>query len=395
VGAAEQRFLEKNLQLLAARLNIDATRATILQARLWNNPNLSIEQNIYNYQRKRYFDFTSEGNTEFAVQQLFLLAGKRGKQIRLAEINTEIAEDSFTDLLRSLKLELRSDLYDLYFLQQSLKFYDESVDALRKTVGSAENILEKRSILLSEVLRVKSLLFSLENERLGLLNKAVQIKWDLHVLLRDTADTYYIPQLDRQYLDGLSLDTLSLPYAMSLATLSRPDLRVALANLQTAETNLALQRALAVPDVTVGFRWSRAGSYIPDYYAFSVAIDLPILNRNQGNIQQAELALRATKASLDNTFASVEKDVATAYEKALSIDRLYKTRDPKFTSQYKDLAAGMLKTYENRNLSVIQFTDFFESFRTSVVQMNQLQNDRLDAFESLNFVTGTDVLNPK
>ncbi len=388
---AERIFVARNLQLLAARFNIDAARAAVVQAGLWNNPTIAIEQNVYNPETKRYFDFTKDGNTEIALQQLFVLAGKRGMQVRLAELNSTMAEQTLYDLLRSLRLELRTDFYDLYFLQRSLTFYDESIAALRKTVTSAETILERRSILLAEVLRVKSLLFSLENERLGLRNKAVQMEWDLHVLLHDTLMVHYRPVLDRAALDRLSLDTLSRQRAVQLAREHRPDIQMAEVNLHAAETTLALQKALAVPDVTVGGRWSRAGSYIPDYFAVSVSVDLPLLNRNQGNIQQADIACRASKAVLENALSNVDKDVATAYDKAFSTDQLYKTLDRKFTDQYHQLVEGMLKTYDNRNISVIQFTDFYESYRTSVVQMNQLQNDRIDAFETLNFVTGTNV----
>jgi outer membrane protein, heavy metal efflux system len=391
---AEARFLQRNLQLLAGRLNVDASRAAIVQARLWNNPNLSIEQNIYNPQTKQYFDFTRDGNTEIQIQQLFVLAGKRGRQVHLAEVNADVAEQTMYDLLRSLRYELRTDFYDLFFLQQSLRFYEESVSALRRTVESTESILEKRSILLSEVLRVKSLLFSLENERLGVLNKANQIQWDLHVLLHDTAAVYYLPQVDRKSLDDMSVEPLTLGRLLELAQQTRPDLKAATANVRLAETTLALNKALAVPDVTVGGRWSRAGSYIPDYFAISVSVDLPIFNRNQGNILQAELGVEQSKALLAQTISALEKDVAGAYAKAVSTDRVYKGLDRKFTGQYQQLVAGMIKTFENRNISVIQFTDFFESYRTSIVQMNQLQSDRLDAFEAINYVVGTNILGP-
>jgi len=76
---AEDRFLKENLQLLASRYNINAADAQITQAGLWSNPNISIEQNIYNQTTHRYFDFTNTGNTEVQIQQLFALAGKKDK----------------------------------------------------------------------------------------------------------------------------------------------------------------------------------------------------------------------------------------------------------------------------------------------------------------------------
>ncbi len=48
VQQAEQQFLQRNLQLIAARFTIDVARAAVSQAGLWNNPNLTLEQNIHN-----------------------------------------------------------------------------------------------------------------------------------------------------------------------------------------------------------------------------------------------------------------------------------------------------------------------------------------------------------
>ena len=50
MSEVEQRFLDRNLQLLAGRLANDAARAAVVQAQLWNNPTIAVEQNIYNNQ---------------------------------------------------------------------------------------------------------------------------------------------------------------------------------------------------------------------------------------------------------------------------------------------------------------------------------------------------------
>lgn len=394
---AEDRFLRGNLQLLAARLNIDASRAAVVQAQLWSNPNIQIEQNVYNPQTRRYLDLTKYGNTEVQIQQLFLLAGKRDKQVKLAEISTHIAEHTFYDLLRALRLELRSDYYDLYFLQQSVAFYDESLKVLHNTVTSVERIYERRSILLAEVLRLKALLFSLENERLGLLSQMEEIQGGMRILLRDTthARVYYLPILDRARLDSMRVDTLSLDRLIVQAKELRPDYQIADANVQFEETNLALQRAMAIPDVTLGGRYSRNGSYIPDYFAVTVAVDIPLLNRNQGNILVSEKTLEVGKANREQVARTVEKEVTVAYHRAVETDRLFKSFDRKFTFQYQSLVEGMVANYLKRNMTIIEFTDFYESYRTAMLQMNQLQDDRADAFEALNYALGSDRVLPE
>ena len=53
----------------------------------------------------------------------------------------------------------------------------------------------------------------------------------------------------------------------------------------------------------------------------------------------------------------------------------------------------MVQNYLKRNMTLIEFTDFYESYRTAMLQINQLQDDRADAFETLNYATGTDLYN--
>ncbi len=389
-------FARKNLALLAARFNVNAAQAGEIQAALWNNPNVSIEQNIYNPETGRVLDFTSDGNTEIAVQQLIQLAGKRDKQVRIAEISTGLSEEKFADLLRALTLQLRKSFYDLHYARRALQFYDQSIEPLERTVKIAEGVYEHRSILLSEVLRLKSLLFALQTERLEVRQRATDAESALRVLLQDSlvASAVIVPQPDLAALAGMSLSRVPLDSVIITALRSRPDYRAAQQIVELDRSNLALQHALAVPDVTVGGRWSRAGSYIPDYYAVSVSIDLPLFNRNQGNIAMAERTLEADRLLADNTRKSVEQDIISAYRKAQEADRLFKDFDQRFADDYGALVSGMISNYEKRNISIIEFTDFFESYRTSMLQIFQLQNSRLDAFEDLNYAAGTTVVRP-
>ena len=392
LAAAEQRFLQNNLQLLASKLHIDAAKAAKVQAEVWSNPNIAFEQNIYNQYTGKWFDVTSSGNTEIQIQQLFLLAGKRDKQIKLADINTAIAEHTFSDMLRALKLELRSDMFNLYFLQQEISFYNASLDTLRRTVSSIELMYQKRSVLLADVLRLKSLLLSLETERQGIINQVYGLQGDLRILLNDTTGAVYLPRIDASRLDSVFLQHPSFDEALKTAREHRPDYNIAQTNVDYEAANLSLQHALAVPDITIGGRWSRAGSYIPDYYAVSLSIDLPVFNRNQGNIEISERTLEANTALLNNAALSLKEDVQSAYAKASEIDRRYRQSDSKFISEYKTLIDGVVANYTSRNISLLEFTDFYESYRTSMLQWQQLRSDRVQALENLNYVTGIDLV---
>jgi cobalt-zinc-cadmium efflux system outer membrane protein len=102
----------------------------------------------------------------------------------------------------------------------------------------------------------------------------------------------------------------------------------------------------------------------------------------------------ADEFSRQQSLSSIKREIVNAYQKAIETDKLFKSLDQKFTEQYKTLVLGMTQNFQKRNITIIEFTDFFESYRTSVLQLNQIQNSRLDAFETLNFRIGTDLINP-
>src|SRR3954471_17967851 len=94
---AEKMFLDSNFQLLAGRYNVDASKAQIIQARLWPNPNLAITHGLYSGELNKFFPTGKNDETTVNLSQLILLAGKRNKQVKLAQANAQLTEFQFFD----------------------------------------------------------------------------------------------------------------------------------------------------------------------------------------------------------------------------------------------------------------------------------------------------------
>ena len=105
---SEQRFSEHNLEVIAERY-IDIAEAQVVQAKLFENPVVSLEQNVYNRLNGRYFDFGKQGETIVEVEQLIYIAGQRNKRVRLEKINKEMALYQFEEVLRTLRSELKEN----------------------------------------------------------------------------------------------------------------------------------------------------------------------------------------------------------------------------------------------------------------------------------------------
>ena len=89
----------------------------------------------------------------------------------------------------------------------------------------------------------------------------------------------------------------------------------------------------------------------------------------------------------------VERDVATDYKGALRLEKLYNSFDPQFKQDFNHLIQEVFKNYEKRNISLLEFLDFYDSFKTNTLQLNTIQLNRVTSLEQLNYDTGTPFFN--
>lgn len=404
LNQAEKLFLDKNLTLLAQRFQVEANKALIIQAKLYANPNFSgtvlIRNNNYPDAKAqdgstvkahhKYFDFTSTGEQSFQIGQLITLAGKRRNAIRVAKTNTTMADDQFYDLIRTLKAQLRIDFYTIYYNQQSLSVYGQEINALQTTSNAYKQLVVQGFIAKKEALRIQAQLFALKNELIALKYQIIQSESDLNILLADNG-IYYLPLVNDAALDKLSVKELKIQDLNESALANRYDLKVATANLESSKYSLQLQRSLSIPDPTIGYGFDRNGSYVPSSRSLSVGIDIPIFNRNQGNIKNAKFNIKNNEAQLLNQQKVVQGDVFKAYNAALLNEQMASSFDPAFSEDYNLLVIEVLKNYQKRNIGLLEFLDYYDSFKQNVLQSNTLKLNRINAYEQLNFAVGRDI----
>jgi outer membrane protein, heavy metal efflux system len=389
---AEKIFIQKNLQLVAQKYDIDMAQAQVIQARLYNNPNIALTGAIYNSSAKKWLDVSnSTGEYAVALQQMIILAGKRNKQIKLAETNVDISEQQFYDLLRTLRYTLRSDFYNLYYLQNSLIVYEKQIKALYKLDSAYHDLQPKGVTSLKDAVRIRSLLYSLKAEQVDLQNQVNDIEADLQLLLQNNKSIFIA---DSDNLALAHLNNFSLQGLIDTAYQNRADLKMARSTVVYSQQNYSLQKAMAVPDLNLGASFDKRGSYTENASLFNAAIDLPFFNRNQGNIRSSKIAISQNKILLDLQTATVGNDVQKAYGKVLNADKMLQTIDPAFRDEFEKLLQGVLDNFERKNVSLVEFTDFYDAYRNNVLQLNQLQNAKMQAIEALNFSVGKTVINP-
>ncbi|WP_138483583.1 TolC family protein [Dyadobacter bucti] len=387
---ADSLFLQNNLEILAEKYQIDIAKSIEIQDKLWNNPTFGVEISAYNPSRG-LLDVGRQGQKAFTIQQLITRAGKRNKQVALDVESIKKSEFQFYDLIRTLKFELRQIFFESYFLDQTVALYDNQIGTLNTTVTAFEKEYNRKNISLKEVVRLKALLFQLTNDRADILFELQENQKDLRMLLNTEQPIKTI--IDSTEIQKYQLNNYTLAALKDMALQSRADLKVVQSSTKQAELNYTLQKALAKPDIQLGAVYDQASNYVNNYFGVSASIDLPFFNRNQGNIKAAKSNISYFKTAETAKQNSVINEVDAAVQKVGIAEKAYQSVENQFTDQFQLLSRGIYDNFQKRNITLLEFIDFIETYNESIKEFNRLQADRVKVYEELNFVVGEELFN--
>lgn len=389
---AEQRFLERNLSLIAERYNIDMAQAQVLQAKLFENPVISLEQNVYNRLNGKYFDFGKEGEAVVEIEQVIHLAGQRNKQVRLEKINKEIAEYQFEEVMRTLRQELNEKFVEVYFLSKSIAIYEKEVNSLQVLLGGMKIQQEKGNISLMEISRLESMLFSLRKEKNERENDLLTTRGELNLLLNLPEDTQVQLSLDEEVLQQLDLSQLSFADLKAIIN-ERPDQKIARSTVNASRANLKLQKSMAFPEFSVKGNYDRVGNFINDYFAIGVSLSIPIFNRNQGNIKAARFSIQQAGVQQEYAANRADMELFTAYTSLEKATQLYQSTNMDLERNFEKLITGVNENFTRKNISLLEFIDYYDSYKETCIQLYEIKKNVFLAMENLNTVVGQNVLN--
>ena len=389
---AEKIFLERNLSLIAERYNIDMAQAQVTQARLFENPVISLEQNVYNRLNGKYFDMGKEGEATAEIEQVINLAGQRNKRVRLERVNKEIAEYQFEEVLRTLRSELNRTFVEICFSTRSIGIYDKEIESLGLLMQATKEQQSKGNISLLESSRLESLLLSLRKEKNELENNLIGLHGELNLLLNLPTGQEVTLLLDDEILKQVDAATVSFT-DMSRMLSVRPDLKMAHANVTAAQANLKLQRSLAAPEFSIKGMYDRAGNFIDNYFAIGASISVPIFNRNQGNIKSAKLDIQQNGKEEEYAIEKARMELHAAYIRLQKAAELYRSSNDELEHNFGRLIEGVNENFRKRNISMLEFIDYYQSYKETCLQLHELKKEVFLAMENLNTIVGQTVFN--
>lgn len=393
----EALFLKNNLQLIIERYNVGIADAAIVQARLWDNPSLSVgNANLWSSQSQRneIQEMATSSfikNTEFSIElsQLIQTANKRGKLVRREKLSKEMALQEFEEVLRGLKVELRKTIYSLQYLQTYFDVLTNQRQSVSRLAEAYKKQVALGNIAKSELLRLQSSLMELDEEINEVRVDMTEQEKTLKVLL-NVAPTMQIKVTVLPYARKKPSEIV-LSDLLQLADESRPDMKRYKLQVQYHRTALDYEKSLRVPDITISAGYDRYGGVWKDFVGFGVSIDLPFLNRNQGNIKAAKLNADQSQYVVQQQQNIAHHEVAAAYSCYVYAYSFYEriVGDSLF-AELDDMMEVYAKNLLNRNVSMLEYIDFTDAYKTNKRTMLDAEKKMKIQFEELQYIIGTE-----
>lgn len=233
-------------------------------------------------------------------------------------------------------------------------------------------------------------MFSLQSDYADNLVQQESLQKELRTLLQLKENRPI--QVTVQPVNEKSFSSVALAPLLDSAEVLRPDVVAATTQLDMQQHNYSYQKALAVPDVTVGVEYDRANSYVKNYYGLQLALPLPLLNRNRGNIISAGWNIKQAQTVVAQNKTQVRNEILASYNKLIALLNVQKAVSSGWTADYNRLLQNMISSYQQRKVSLIDFIDFFSSYKDTKLKQLQQQTNLLNAAAEFNFVTNQNVI---
>jgi outer membrane protein, heavy metal efflux system len=389
----KDKFAAANPTLKAAQLNIDESRAAEITAYLRPNPDFTLSAD--GTQLTRYEGvYRPFAGTQISPAFSYLHERQQKRELRRdqAKKSTDIAESSYLDQERGLVFTLKTafvqTLQAKAFLQnakENLVYWDRELDVSRTRQKAGD--LAQVDLDRLELQRVQ---FESDFETATVNLRTAKIS--LLMLLNDRTP---IEAFDVTGPFDFSEELRPLQEYRNAALEGRPDLKVALQNVELAKITYKLAVANGSTDPTYSFWWTHNPSFNNPYdyntIGASVSIPLRIFDRNQGQKALSQIDIGRNERLRDASEAQVFNDVDSAYWTIVRNVNLLKPYKGKYLKLATDVRDRMSFSYQNGGASLLDYLDAEKSYRDTRLAYLNLIGSYLTAVAQMNMAAGREV----
>jgi len=352
--------LTQNPELSAFSWESRAQEAATLQAGLFPNP--TFNANASNFGNRVIQGFDGDVVT-LELGQLIELGGKRSARIEAAALTKQLADWDYEAKRADVLTQVTQAFIDVLAAQQRLALTQQTYDLANQTAAATAARVQAGKVSPVEETKAKVARASVQIElmrarkELEAARKRLAAGWGSTTARFDSV----IGNLD------------SLPALTSLDSLQQrlsknPDLARWATEITQRQALISMEKSKAIPDVTATIGASKY--LMPGDYALTVgfSVPLPVFDRNQGRIQEAEHRLSKAEQELRNTEVRITTALNTAYQ---ALDAAHS----EIMALRQEILPGARSAYdaarEGYRLGKFGFLDVLDAQRTLFGSQNQ------------------------
>ncbi|MDE3108672.1 MAG: TolC family protein [Acidobacteriota bacterium] len=384
---AIQLALQHNHALLAARTTIQQSKAEEITANLRPNPVLLGDALFVPFFQPSDMnsDFLNTSSEfDLGVSYLFERGKKRQHRLRAAQDQTAVTEAQVADNERTVTFQVASQFIAVQLAESALNLAEQDLKDFQNTVNISQERYRAGDISEDDLLKMKLQLLQFQTDASQAQLAKVQALNDLRQLLgydSVPADYDVAGALEYQPIKG-NLEDFQ---AKALAT--RPDLRAAQRSVTAAQSQYELAKAQGKKDVTAQMNYTHVSA--ANTASIFGQIQIPIFDRNQGEIARANYAIAQAQQQKQATSNQVLTDVRDAYESVQSNNQVIQLYQSGYLDESKQDLDISEYAYRRGAASLLDFLDAERSYRTTELGYRQALASYLTAVEQLREAVGS------
>jgi cobalt-zinc-cadmium efflux system outer membrane protein len=382
-------FRAKGLDLLIAEAGIQSAEGDLRAAGAIPNPSLSLSYG-YSYYRTACNSATQACTIPPALSvglsdQNALedtLSGKRSLRKDVAAAALRAARLSRVDAERNLLFQVKQQFAIALLSRESLKFAIEVAEMNTKMLDLMEARNNAGAVSDADVLRVKTAKLEADQAVDQAKQNERTAKVSLAFLLgvRKAVPNFDVNQPDLlQSSLTSSLSELRRDILIEQALRSRPDLLVQRAQVERADSALALAKRLRFPDIAINASYTQQGvnpaAITPPTFLFGLTAPIPVLYQQQGEILKALSDRSIEELQEAKLEAQVLSDVENAYATFVGTQALV---------QRMEIGTLLDSAKRARDLVLIQFQKGAASLLDYLTAQQQFIATRVEYLNDLN-----------
>ncbi len=384
---AIQLALAHNHALKAAQTQIQQSQAQEVTAAIRPNPVFTYDDLFVPiFSPNQLNTNTLDNITEFdvGVGYTFERGGKRKARIRAARDQTAVTHSLVRDNARTLSFNVAQQFIAALQAKSTLQFAMQNLESFQKTVQIGEGRLQAGDLSKADYLKIRLQLLLFQTDVSSARLAQAQAFASLRALLGYdavpanydvTGELSYTPlQLNKEDLQAIALD-------------QRADFVAAKQGVAAAGSQHDLAKANGKRNLTTALDYTHVSAL--NSASFVMSIEIPIFDRNQGEIARTSYAIRQSQENRTAAEETVMTEVTNAYEAFQTADQVARLYESGYLKQAQDSRDLSEFAYRQGAASLLDFLDAERSYRATQLAYRQALGAYMISVEQLKEVVGS------